>query len=59
MHDVRVGPEAIVRNAIIDKNVQIPPGARIGVNPEYDRRCFTLSDSGIVVVGKGQTIPQC
>ncbi|MDQ1364378.1 MAG: glucose-phosphate adenylyltransferase [Acidimicrobiaceae bacterium] len=59
MHDVRVGPGAIVRNAIIDKNVQIPPGARIGVNPEYDRRCFTLSDSGIVVVGKGQAIPQC
>ncbi len=59
MHDVRVGPGAIVRNAIIDKNVQIPPGARIGVNPEYDRRCFTLSDNGIVVVGKGQAIPQC
>ncbi len=59
MDDVRVGPGAVIRNAIIDKNVQVPAGARIGVDPEFDRRCFTLSESGIVVIGKDQTIPQC
>ena len=59
MDDVRVGPGAVIRNAIIDKNVQVPAGARIGIDPAYDRRCFTLSDSGIVVIGKDQTIPQC
>jgi glucose-1-phosphate adenylyltransferase len=59
MDDVRVGPGAVIRNAIIDKNVQVPAGARIGVDADYDRRCFTLSEGGIVVIGKDQTIPQC
>jgi glucose-1-phosphate adenylyltransferase len=55
---VDVGRDAIVRRAIIDKNVVIPRGARIGVDPEEDReRGFTLSDSGVVVLGKGDVVP--
>ena len=55
---VDVGRDAIVRRAIIDKNVKVPRGARIGVDPEEDRaRGFTISDEGIVVLGKGETIP--
>jgi glucose-1-phosphate adenylyltransferase len=55
---VDVGRDAIVRRAIIDKNVVIPRGARIGVNIEEDRaRGFTLSDNGIVVLGKGDVVP--
>jgi len=55
---VDVGRDAIVRRAIIDKNVKIPPGARIGVNPEEDRaRGFTMSDDGVVVLGKGEVVP--
>lgn len=55
---VDVGRDAIIRRAIIDKNVKIPRGARIGVDPEEDRaRGFTISDAGIVVLGKGETIP--
>jgi glucose-1-phosphate adenylyltransferase len=55
---VDVGRDAIVRRAIIDKNVVIPRGARIGVNPDEDRaRGFTLSDNGIVVLGKGDVVP--
>jgi glucose-1-phosphate adenylyltransferase len=58
MDDVRVGPGAVIRNAIIDKNVQVPPGARIGVDPDADRARFTLSEGGVVVIGKGQKIPE-
>jgi len=55
---VDVGRDAIIRRAIIDKGVQVPRGARIGVNLDHDRaRGFTLSDNGIVVIGKGEVIP--
>ena len=38
----------------MDKDVIVPPGTRIGVNPEEDRaRGFTVTDSGVVVVPKG------
>ena len=56
MDDVRVGPEAVVHNAIIDKNVVVPAGATIGVNHDRDRSRFTISEAGIVVIGKGQPI---
>jgi glucose-1-phosphate adenylyltransferase len=56
MPGVDVGQGAVVRNAIVDKNVQIPPGAQIGVDPDEDRAHFTLSENGIVVVGKGQKV---
>jgi glucose-1-phosphate adenylyltransferase len=56
---VEVGRHAKVRRAIIDKNVVIPPGAEIGINPEADRaRGLTVTDSGIVVIGKSAAIQQ-
>jgi glucose-1-phosphate adenylyltransferase len=56
MHGVQVGPHAVVRNAIVDKNVHIPEGARVGVDREMDRQRFTVSSGGIVVIGKGQKV---
>ncbi|GAA0344059.1 glucose-1-phosphate adenylyltransferase [Actinoallomurus spadix] len=57
MDCVRVGRGAVVRNAIIDKNVVIPDGARIGVDEDYDREHFTVTASGVRVLGKNQVVP--
>jgi glucose-1-phosphate adenylyltransferase len=55
---VDVGRDAIVRRAIIDKNVKIPAGARLGVVVAEGRaRGFTISEGGIVVLGKGDVVP--
>ncbi len=56
MDGVKVGRNAVVRNAIIDKNVRIPDGARIGIDHEADRRRFHLSPEGIVVIGKNEYV---
>ena len=53
MPGVRVGRGAIVRGAILDKQVRVPDGALIGVDPEADRRRYTVSPGGIAVLGKG------
>ncbi|MBC8354600.1 MAG: glucose-1-phosphate adenylyltransferase [Planctomycetes bacterium] len=50
---VNVGRHARIRRAIIDKGVTIPPGTEIGFDHDADRRRgFTVSESGIVVIGK-------
>jgi glucose-1-phosphate adenylyltransferase len=50
---VRVGKGAVVRRAILDKNVVIPDGAQVGVDPDLDRERYTVSNGGVVVLGKG------
>ncbi len=54
MHGVDIGQGAQVRKAILDKNVIVEPGASVGDDPIVDReRGFTITDAGVVVVGKG------
>jgi len=53
---VDVGEGAVVRRCIVDKNVVIEPGARLGVDLERDRERFVVSPGGIVVVGKGERV---
>jgi glucose-1-phosphate adenylyltransferase len=56
MHGVDVGRRAIVRNAIVDKNVRVAEDARVGVDLDADRERFVVSPGGIVVIGKGATV---
>jgi glucose-1-phosphate adenylyltransferase len=56
MPSVRIGENAKIKNAILDKNVVVEPGASIGFDLERDRERFTVSQSGIVVIGKGVTV---
>lgn len=59
MSGVDVGRGAVIRRAIIDKNVRIPRGCQLGVDLEHDRRRgLTVSEEGIIVVGKGDSIPE-
>ncbi|MGB9357771.1 MAG: glucose-1-phosphate adenylyltransferase [Acidimicrobiia bacterium] len=56
LHGVVVGRGATIRRAIIDKNVVIPDGFEIGVDEAADRERFTVTESGLVVIGKGDKI---
>ncbi len=48
---VHIGKGAIIRRAIIDKNVFIPDGAQVGVNLDDDRRRgFEVTENGVVVI---------
>ena len=50
----RVGRNAVIRRAILDKNVIVDEGAEVGVNRDHDlSRGFYVSDAGITVVPKG------
>ncbi len=53
LQDVRVGPGAVLRRCIVDAGVRIPEGAAIGLDPEKDKRLFTLSPSGLTLVPTG------
>jgi glucose-1-phosphate adenylyltransferase len=56
MHGADIGRGAVVRRAIIDKDVRIADGARVGVDPEADRERFKVSAAGIVVIPKGEVV---
>lgn len=56
MDNVRVGRGAMVRKAIIDKNVVVPDGARIGFDLEHDRSRFTVTANDVVVIGKNEVV---
>ena len=56
MERVEIGRHARIRRAIIDKDVKIPQGMEIGYNMEEDKKRFTVTPSGIVVVAKGTVI---
>lgn len=54
---VRVQPGSTVIRSILDKNVIVEPGANIGIDRQRDlARGFSVTDSGITVVGKGVTV---
>ncbi len=49
---VTVGKGAKLRRCIIDKGVKIPPSETIGYDLDKDRKRFTLSENGVIVVPK-------
>jgi glucose-1-phosphate adenylyltransferase len=57
MDCVQVCRHARIRKAIIDKRVVIPSGTTIGYDPDEDRKRFTVSDDGVIVIPKGTILP--
>lgn len=54
MENVSIGRRAEIKRAIVDKNVIIPEGMKIGFNREEDeKRGFYVSQGGVTVVPKG------
>ena len=57
MNNCNIGRHARIRRAILDKNIVVPEGYEIGFDLESDRKKFTVTNSGIVVIGKNQILP--
>ncbi|MFM2184580.1 MAG: hypothetical protein RIS55_228 [Actinomycetota bacterium] len=54
---VQIGRNSTVRRAILDKGVVVNDGAMIGVDRQRDiERGFTVTESGLTVVGKGVVV---
>lgn len=53
MDGVVIGRHCKIKKAIIDKDNIIPSHTEIGYNPKKDRKLFTVTPRGIVVVPKG------
>ncbi len=56
LEGVEIGRYAKIQNAIIDKQAQIMPGATVGYDLELDKKRFTITPKGIVVVEKGAIV---
>ena len=53
----QIGRNAVVRRAILDKNVVIPDGVEVGVDPEHDLARGFYHEAGITVVPKHFPVP--
>ena len=53
---VEVGRDCKIRHAIIDKSNVIPPNSEIGYDLNKDRERYFVSESGIVVIARGERV---
>src|SRR2546429_5295478 len=53
---VNIGRHSRIRRAIIDRHVSLPERTEIGYDLEADRRRFHVTDSGIVVVVRQESL---
>ncbi len=53
---VRIGSRAIVHRAIIDKDVTVPAGYRLGLDVGTSRDEFSISTNGVVVINNARPL---
>ena len=54
--DSKIGKNCRLTKVIVDKDVTIADNVQIGINLENDKKRFTVSDEGVVVIPKGAKI---
>ena len=57
LNNCNIGRHARIRRAIIDKNVNVPEHYEIGFDIEGDKKKFTVTENGIVVIPKNAVLP--
>lgn len=58
MDNVHIGKDCKIQRAIIDKNNHIPDGTRIGFDLAADAEKYTVSEGGVVVIGRAKDSPE-
>jgi len=58
LDNTNIGRNCIIQKAIIDKHNRIPDNAQVGVDHDWDRRHFAISEGGVVVMPKGVPFPR-
>ena len=53
---MNVGRHSRIRRAIIDRHVSLPEGTVIGYDAESDRKKYQITDDGIVVVVRQESM---
>jgi glucose-1-phosphate adenylyltransferase len=53
---VNIGRRCRIRRAIVDRHVNLPEGTVIGYNLEADRARYTVSENGVVVVVRPESL---
>jgi len=53
---VNVGRHCRIRRAIIDRHVNLPEGTTIGYDTQADRGRYSVTDSGVVVVVRPESM---
>jgi glucose-1-phosphate adenylyltransferase len=51
--EVEVGRGAILSRVVVDQGARIPPGLRVGIEPDEDRKRFHVTDKGITLITPG------
>ncbi len=48
--EVEIGRGAMLSRVIVDQGTKIPPGLRVGIDPEEDRKRFHVTDKGVTLI---------
>jgi glucose-1-phosphate adenylyltransferase len=53
---VNIGRHSRIRNAIVDRHVSLPERSVIGFDPEEDRKKYHVTESGVTVVVRDESM---